>query len=44
VTAAELTARFELERVPKKQVVFTPADDAWLLDSVRGRDLPTAPE
>jgi glutamyl-tRNA synthetase len=32
MTAAAFTAAFRLERLPHERVVFTPADDAWLLE------------
>ena len=31
VSAAELVSRFDLATLPKEQIVFTAADDAWLL-------------
>jgi glutamyl-tRNA synthetase len=33
VTAAELVARFDIERLPRQQTIFTPEDDAWLRHS-----------
>jgi glutamyl-tRNA synthetase len=33
ITAAEFAREFQLERLPREPIVFTPSDDAWLLQS-----------
>jgi glutamyl-tRNA synthetase len=33
MSAAEFAQEFQLERLPRERIVFTPADDAWLRES-----------
>jgi hypothetical protein len=38
VSAEELARKFDVERMPREQVVFTSSDDRWLIEGSHGRD------